>query len=143
MKRFTLPFVLAAASAIFAMCSNNNNIPVESNWELEYIYSNGSAIAPPEEHTPTLAFLKDSKIAGETGCNRFFGDYTIKDKNLKFDNVGSTRMMCPQMQFETAYLQVISNTASYSMDDNKLALKDNDGNIIALLEKIEPSAMEN
>lgn len=143
MRRLAVQFVLAAAISVFTMCSNNNGIPVESNWELESIYFNGSTMTPPEDHAPTLAFLKDSKIAGETGCNRFFGDFTLAGENLKFENIGSTRMMCPQMQFETAYLEVIANTASYSIDNGKLTLKDNAGNIIALLEKIEPSAMEN
>lgn len=141
MKRFV--FVLATALLFFSMCSSSKGIPVESNWVLEYIYSNGQEILPPEDHSPTLAFLKESKIAGETGCNRFFGDYKLEGAELRFENIGSTRMMCPQMQFETSFMETISNTASYSIDNNRLALKDSAGNIIALLKKIEPQALEN
>ena len=143
MRRFVYPFAMAAAMFIFSMCSQNNTIPVESNWELEYLYSNGTEMTPPQEHTATLAFLKDSKIAGETGCNRFFGEYTAEGERVKFENMGSTRMMCPDMQFETAYLQAISQTASYTIEDGELSLKDSNGNIVAILKKIEPAALEN
>lgn len=143
MRRFVYSFAMAAAIFVFSMCSNNSNIPVESNWSVEYICNNGIQIAPPAEHNATIAFLKDSKIAGETGCNRFFGDYVVHGEKIRFENVGSTRMMCPQMQFETAYLQIISDVASYDLSSGQLTLKDSAGNIIALLKKIGPSALEN
>ena len=143
MRRLAVQFVLAAAISVFTMCSNNNGIPVESNWELESIYFNGSTMTPPEDHAPTLAFLKDSKIAGETGCNRFFGDFTLAGENLKFENIGSTRMMCPQMAFENAFIGAINKTAQFTLAGDTMALKDNDGNIIALLKKIEPTSLEN
>ena len=84
---------ITATAFMFAMCNSNGNIPVESNWEVEYIYSDGAVIAPPAEHEASLAFLKDNKIAGATGCNRFFGDFTAQEGKLKLENVGSTRMM--------------------------------------------------
>ncbi len=134
---------IAASAFMFAMCNNNGNIPVESNWEVEYVYSDGAEIAPPAEHEATLAFLKDSRIAGTTGCNRFFGDFTAQEGNLKLENVGSTRMMCPDMAFETAYLGAIANSVAYTVSNDELALKDNNGNITVLLKKIEPVAMGN
>lgn len=143
MRRFVYPLAMAAAIFIFSMCSNKSGIPIESNWELEYIYTDGKEMTPPAEHNASLAFLKDSKISGETGCNRFFGDFAVNGASLKFENMGSTRMMCPQMEFENAYLQTISNVASYIISKNQLILKDNAGNIVALLNKIEPVALEN
>lgn len=142
MKKFMYQLAILIAPFAFAMCSENGNIPVESNWELEYIYSNGSEMAPPEEHNATIAFLKDSQMAGDTGCNRFFGNFAATDNTLEFNNVGSTRMMCPQMQFENAFLSTIEKTASYNVSKDQLVLKDSLGNIIALLKKIEPVAQE-
>lgn len=132
-----------AAAFLFSMCTSNSEIPVESNWELEYIYTDGNAVEPPQDHNATLAFLKDSKIAGDTGCNRFFGEYEAKGNSLKFGQVGTTRMMCPQMQFENAWMEVINNTDSFEMDKEQMILKDSTGNIIALLKKIAPQALEN
>ena len=143
MKKFMYQLAILIAPFAFAMCSENGNIPVESNWELEYIYSNGAEVTPPEDHDATIAFLKDSQIAGDTGCNRFFGNFTATDDKLEFNNIGSTRMMCPQMQFESAFLSTMENTASYNVSKDQLVLKDSLGNVIALLKKIEPVAQEN
>ena len=143
MRKMITLLVIALISGIFAMCAPKKEIPVESNWALETICANGNEISVPEGHSPYLAFLADKKISGETGCNRFFGDYSAKGKNLTFTNVGSTRMMCPEMAFENAFLNVINETAQYTLTDKSLALKDKDGNIIAILKKIEPTAVEN
>ena len=141
-KMFTI-LVIAILSSFFAMCTKKDTIPVESSWAVEKVYVEGSEIQVPQDHNPYLAFLKDSKISGETGCNRFFGDFDVKGKKLTFSNVGSTRMMCPNMAFENAWLGAISNTAEFSLQKNTLTLKDSNGNIIALLLKKEPTKMEN
>ena len=93
MRKMITLLVIALISGIFAMCAPKKEIPVESNWALETICTDGNEISVPEGHSPYLAFLADKKISGETGCNRFFGDYTAKGKNLTFTNVGSTRML--------------------------------------------------
>ena len=143
MKKMITLLLIALVSGIFAMCAPKKEIPVESSWALETIYTDGKEISVPEGHTPYLAFLADKKISGETGCNRFFGDYAAKGKNLTFTNVGSTRMMCPQMAFENAVLEAINGTAQYTLAGDTMALKDKDGNIIALLKKLEPVSLEN
>ena len=126
-----------------SLSSCGNSIPVESHWSVETLYSNGNAVAIPAGHNPGISFLKDNKIAGETGCNRFFGDFKANGEEISFGNMGSTRMMCPEMAFENAFLNVINETAQYTLTDKSLALKDKDGNIIAILKKIEPTAVEN
>ena len=143
MRKMITLLLVALVSAVFAMCTPKKDIPVESNWAVDKLYVEGTEISVPEGHNPYLAFLKDSKISGETGCNRFFGDYTIKGKTLAFTNVGSTRMMCPQMAFENAFMDAINTAAQFTLADDTLVLKDKDGNIIAILKKIEPIAVEN
>ena len=142
--RKILSIVASMATAfVYVMCSNNGNIPIETNWEVEYICSDNKEMAPPADHQATLAFLGDSKISGTTGCNRFFGEFSVKGENLNFDNVGSTRMMCPDMAFETAFIDAVAKTCTFTINGDHLTLKDNSGNIVALLKKIEPIALEN
>lgn len=143
MRKMITLLLIALVSAAFAMCTPKNDIPVESSWSVDKIFADGNEISVPEGHSPYLAFLADKKISGETGCNRFFGDYAAKGKNLTFTNVGSTRMMCPQMAFENALMGAINETAQYTLAGDTMALKDKDGNIIALLKKIEPVSLEN
>lgn len=133
----------AVASFSFTMCSSSGNIPVESNWRVESLHSDGNEIAVPADHDATLAFLKDSKIAGDSGCNKFFGDFKADKNSLSFSNMGSTRMMCPEMQFENAYMKGLAEVGSYKISGGRLMLLDNSGEIIAVLSQIEPVAMEN
>ena len=95
MRKMITLLLIALVSAIFAMCTPKNEIPVESNWAVDKLYVEGNEISVPEGHSPYLAFLKDSKISGETGCNRFFGDYKAKegeenDRDQAADGTGNT-----------------------------------------------------
>lgn len=36
------------------------------------------------------------QVSGFSGCNRFFGSYTIDNNKLNFSNLGSTRMFCDE-----------------------------------------------
>ena len=79
------------------------------------------------------------QITGNAGCNNYFGNYTLDDKNLALGPVGSTRMMCPepQMQLETAFLAALEKVASYGMGCNAINLLDADGNTLLVL-RVDP-----
>lgn len=47
------------------------------------------------------------------------------------------------MEFEGAYLTALDKVSSYIIHDNSLVLKDNEGNIIAVLERITSGTLEN
>lgn len=134
---------MAAIALLLSISSCNGSIPVESHWSVESLYSNGSQIEIPAGHNPGISFLKDSKIAGETGCNRFFGEFRTDGAEISFANMGSTRMMCPQMAFENSYMQALDNVASFEFETDKLILKDKDGNTIVVLKKMDVNGQEN
>lgn len=142
MKNLFFTLALALTTLLFSMCSGCD-IPVESHWALKNLYTNGFEIQIPADHTPAISFLKEGKVSGETGCNRFFGDFAADENGLSFKNMGSTRMLCPQMEFESAYLGALDMVASFTIKNDTLTLKDNNGNIIAVLEKIPSGALEN
>lgn len=43
----------------------------------------------------TLTFDGAERVAGNAGCNRYFGPVTIAGERIRFGNLGATRMMCP------------------------------------------------
>ena len=58
----------------------------------------------------TLEFnAADTMVAGRTNCNRFFGRYELKGKKLEFENMGMTRMACPDMQYEDAFVKMLDD----------------------------------
>ncbi len=58
---------------------------------------------------PTLKFESEKQVAGNGGCNRFFGPVKIKGDSVRFGPLGSTRRMCPEavMDQEQRYLAAL------------------------------------
>lgn len=71
------------------------------------------------------------QIAGFSGCNRFFGSYTLENNTLKIGSLASTRMLCNDEanQMETQLLQALEKVNSFSLKNNTLQLS-SDNNIV-------------
>ncbi len=68
---------------------------------------------------PTIAFSKDGRISGTTGCNQFFGGYTQDGAALTFTGVGMTKMACMAdglMQQEATFVSILNGEAKASLD---------------------------
>lgn len=65
-----------------------------------------------------LRFLADQGIAGSTGCNRFFGQYTLTGEGLHFNDMGSTRMACSPdlMAQEKILLKQLTSVRGFSFE---------------------------
>ncbi|NLZ12031.1 MAG: META domain-containing protein [Alcaligenaceae bacterium] len=66
-----------------------------------------------------IEFLPGNRIAGSSGCNRFFGTYTLTGEALTFDGLGSTRMACtPEaMTQEDALLKRLGEINGFSLSE--------------------------
>ena len=100
---------------------------------------NGKKIVGTAEVTPFIGFnLDESRIYGNMGCNTINGALTQEDgkpNSLRFDNVATTMMMCPDMETETIVLNALNETKSFSMKDNKVYLLGENGNELLVLKK--------
>jgi heat shock protein HslJ len=74
------------------------------------------------------------RIAGNAGCNRLMGGYTLNGDQLKFSQMATTRMACVEMDRETAFLKALEATESWRIDGNQLDLFDDDANLLARFE---------
>jgi heat shock protein HslJ len=83
----------------------------------------GKTVSTSEPMTFSFAAL-DKSIRGNTGCNSFFGNYTIDLYALSFGDFSVTEKYCdePVMIAERALLKALQNTGSYSLQDNVLTL---------------------
>jgi len=89
----------------------------------------------PADAPASLAFLLDGKLAGNTGCNRFFGTYTLTGEGLDVGQLGSTRMACApdRMEFESRFTQSLMSVRGFTFDaDGVLILKSSDGDMRAV-----------
>ena len=49
------------------------------------------------EYNLNITFNESSKqVSGFSGCNRFFGPYSLNNNTLNFGEIGSTKMLCDE-----------------------------------------------
>jgi heat shock protein HslJ len=66
----------------------------------------------------------DKSVKGNTGCNSFFGNYSLDAFVLNFGDMAVTERYCdePIMETERAFLKALNDAGSYTMKDNMLTL---------------------
>ena len=77
-----------------------------------------------------LTFNNDETLSGFSGCNNFNGGYTLSGKTTEFGKgisigpLASTMMYCADTaDFETAYLNNLQQTQTYSIPNNTMMLR--------------------
>ena len=70
----------------------------------------------PRDAGTTIAFSPDGTLAGDAGCNRFFGSFALEG-GLRIAPLGLTRMACPEpaMQDEAAFVAALGRVSGYAM----------------------------
>ena len=66
----------------------------------------------------------EKKFYGNGGCNQLNGTYTLEKKNIQFRDVISTKMSCPDIEFENLFLNVLNDVDRFEMENDDLLLKD-------------------
>ncbi len=100
----------------------------EVKWVLETLY--GEKVNYGAEQKAAFMELKENKVTGYGGCNRFFGGYEMDGTLLDFGMLGSTKMACPNSsELESEFLKALDETKSFALEDGQLSLKDGDKTI--------------
>jgi heat shock protein HslJ len=83
--------------------------------------------------TVTLNFA-GGKAAGTDGCNNYTGAYAADSTNIKFGQLASTMMACPEpiMKQASAYMQALAQAATYQSNAKQLKLFDAGGKELAV-----------
>lgn len=83
-------------------------------------------------HGATLEFGDDG-ASGYTGCNRWFASVTQNGEELRFGQMGMTRMACSELQngIERSFVDVIEATRYAHYDQEALMLLDANQQVIA------------
>jgi heat shock protein HslJ len=97
-------------------------------WTLQR-YANGSAMVDVPAGVEANATFENSRIAGNGGCNRFGGDYTVNGASISFGPLMSTMMACgsPQDDVEKAYLAALGKAATFTATADTLTMYDASG----------------
>jgi heat shock protein HslJ len=97
----------------------------------------GGKPVPPQPEAPEqfVRFGAEGKLAGNAGCNRFFGSYGTVGNTLDIGPMGATRMACPEpvMKWEGRFMKALQAARRYRRDRTELILLDANGKAVARL----------
>lgn len=79
---------------------------------------NGSAI----DYSANIRFLPDGKVAGSAPCNRYFSVNKVPYPWFELGPIGSTKMACPELQHESAFLKALARMTLAEVSGNVLLL---------------------
>ncbi len=101
-------------------------------WRITRI--NGREV-PKDAGIQMVIDLNNYKIHGNAGCNILNGTIAVNmevENGVRFGNLGTTRMMCPNIELEQEFLQALGQTAvAVPADkDKKALLEDAQGNVL-------------
>jgi heat shock protein HslJ len=124
MKKSFLIAAIAVVVLSFASCCNkaDSSLFLGKTIVAETLY--GDTIVKGDTHKKaSLKFIvEENRLAGNTGCNRIMGSYTIDGDKITFGETGSTRMMCDpeSMKTEDKMLKLLNEANRFSTKNSKV-----------------------
>ena len=135
-------FAAAALLVTMAACGSaaQDKTLEGTTWKLAKMESIPATAINQETDFFTLEFnAADTMVAGRTNCNRFFGRYELKGQKLEFENLGMTRMACPEMQYEDAFVKMLDEVDRYEIKGSELKFYD-DKKVVAEFRAVQDAA---
>ncbi|TXE07720.1 META domain-containing protein [Gelidibacter salicanalis] len=110
-----------------ANTQDNSDMSMVENTKWVISILEGEAVTSKEQNGKEIHFTLNSEtnsVTGFSGCNTFMGTYTLKEGNrISFSKMASTRMACPEGDFNEQQLLNIFETAdNFTIVGNTLAL---------------------
>jgi heat shock protein HslJ len=122
-----------AALFVFAACGGASVTTTPSEppsvvdpngeWQLIEGSVDGQTLTLPPD-VPVTLVVEGSGLSGRSGCNQYFGEFTLVDGRVTLGGLGGTEMACeePIMALEAAYLGGLAKIDSARMDGETLVL---------------------
>lgn len=86
-----------------------------TRWELVELPGKDFPV-DPEAKRPYLVFEKGAKVGGFAGCNQFGGKCAEKgDQQLKISQLVATKMACPELGLENAFMTSLEQVDRYKI----------------------------
>jgi len=137
MKRQVSLLLFTVLAIVFTNCT----VPKHTNTSAEHIASQkslqgtywklskllGNEIAVQDTSSGKQAFIifsKDGRAAGSGGCNSFAGTYSTSDSSIiRFGPLISTKMFCEAVKYENLFLDILSKTDNFLIENDTLYLR--------------------
>ncbi|MBQ1973424.1 MAG: META domain-containing protein [Paraprevotella sp.] len=130
--------MLLMCASLFISCDSAKKVSEGSkelmSTEWKIVKANGQAVEMGEEGQPTFA-LNEKEVYGATGCNNYFGTYTLEGEKLSFAQMGATQRMCVNMDAERNILLALEKVSAFKVESEKAYLYDAAGVCVMELAK--------
>ncbi len=114
--------LMVSCTVRHADVAGEQNTLQDTDWVL-LSFEEQEVPAAPNTRTSYIHFdSKNNKVKGYAGCNNFFGTYTLKGDHLTLQQLGSTRMACPDMEVENYLMAVLERVNTYTIAGDLLTL---------------------
>jgi len=127
-----LPLLLATLALTACMKVSKN---IKSQSPLAALAGSEWSPEPIADFEQFVGFKADGEIAGQGGCNRFFGTYEQDGERLTIGPLASTRMACPHLKAEAAFMEALQSTRTAEATHLKLLLKNEAGETVLTLRR--------
>jgi heat shock protein HslJ len=129
MKRTILP-LFALIAMTFFQCSKPFALPFGKDLRVTQL------LGQTVPNAVGMAFKFDEaekKIMGKAGCNNFNVPYTLKGSKLSFGAGATTKMACPNLDWENKFFEMLPQVKSVSQQGSKILLQGDGGKTLAAL----------
>lgn len=145
MKKLKTMGAATVALIMASSCGSSRNALQTSALEGEWNIMTVNGQKAEAEKTPYIGMdLQKNRLYGCAGCNRIMGSLQIDSLQagrLSFAQIGSTRMLCANMETERAVLEALDQVAEYKGTEEELTLTDDKGHALLTLSKRPASTL--
>ena len=114
-----------APLATFKRVAKNNEPITEKYWKLKTLEGKDVKMVKNQEKEIYFMLKTDeNRVTGFAGCNTILGSYKLEKGNrIRFSNMGSTMMACPDVDFnESEFLKIFELADNYTINGDELSL---------------------
>ena len=108
---------------------------VHTRWRPVRIGGQKVTVTGQEKEPWFILDPKEKRVTGSGGCNRFSGTFEAGMGSLTFGPLAGTRMACPSLDRETAFLRALEGTKRFRLAGRQLDLEDAAGVVLMELEE--------
>lgn len=122
MKKYLYLCLAIVGIVVFASCKSQKAVVASyANLDGEWgvVELNGKKLDPAASKQLIVIDVARNHLSGNAGCNRMNGsiDYSEARKNIiKFPQVATTRMACPELQSEQEFLEALNKVVRFEAE---------------------------
>ena len=94
----------------------------ETHWTLVELMGKPVTDTPERKEMYLVLHKDQNRVEGNGGCNAFSGTYVLKNNEISFGPVVSTKVFCPALQYENEFFKALSAANHYYLKNDTLSL---------------------